>query len=471
MLLMSSSRTWSRREFLGASALTVVTAPLFSRAQTGLVPGFTHRALNGWITDLATEPDPNAAWPSMRLDEPLLKDYRETFALMRRVGFNEIVIWGLYTANNWPLDMKSAVPPERGRKVEQLIANAHEHGIKVLSGLGTYSWGFAEIIKANPKLHGGNANAMCASEPESHAWMERVLDFVFSRFPIDGVSMQSADQGRCQCARCAKLGDAEYHAQLLARTADTIHARWPGKIAGMSNWGVSFGNPKDQATFSKLSRSLDYMIDYNDSARWGGPGYRREFIAGLGCALGTTGGPVVEPPQHWARNRWFLPTCRAVHQHLQALCADGGRACECFYHILANPSSELTWHVAGRTLVDPQAPLEKHLHAALEELYQPRDADSREALAQFFLEAEEAYLRHLPKDECGTLSLEPLVGNRPGPPVYLRDRLKPEQRAAYAAARERLSSVFSKLQPALQSKPRTDRVRACLAAVRKDLQT
>jgi hypothetical protein len=74
MLLMSSSHTWSRREFLGASALTVVGAPLFSRAQTGLLSGFTHRTLNGWITDLATEPDPNAAWPSMRLDEPLLKD-------------------------------------------------------------------------------------------------------------------------------------------------------------------------------------------------------------------------------------------------------------------------------------------------------------------------------------------------------------------------------------------------------------
>ena len=269
----------------------------------------------------------------------MLQDYRETFVQMRRVGFNEIVVWGLYTANNWPLDLKSAVPAERGRRVEQLIASAHDHGIKVLSGLGTYSWGFAEIIKANPKLNGGNANAMCASQPESHRWMERVLEFVFARFPIDGVSMQSADQGRCKCARCARLSDAEYHAQLLSRTAETIKSRWPGKIVGMSNWGVSFGNPRDKETFAKLSRSLDYMIDHNDSARWGGPAYRREFIAALGCALGTTGGPVVEPPQHWARNRWFLPTCRAVHQHLQALHADGGRACEFFYHILANPAA------------------------------------------------------------------------------------------------------------------------------------
>ncbi len=407
----------------------------------------------------------------MRLDDQLLQDYRETFALMRRVGFNEIVVWGLYTANNWPLDLKSAVSSERGRRVEQLIASAHEHGIKVLSGLGTYSWGFAEIIKANPKLNGGNANAMCASEPESHAWMERVLAFVFTRFPIDGVSMQSADQGRCKCPRCSKLGDADYHAQLLARTADLIHAKWPGKIVGMSNWGVSFGNPKDQVTFAKLSRSFDYMIDQNDSARWGGRPYRREFINALGCALGTSGGPVVEPPQHWARDRWFLPTCRAVHRHLQALQADGGRACEFFYHILANPSSELTWHVAGRTLANPQVSLETHLDAVLEELYQPRDAATREALGQFFLEVEDAYLRYLSKDECGTISLEPLVGNRPGPPVYLRDRLKPEQRVVYAAKVERLTASFAKLQSNLQAKARSARVAACLAAVRKDLET
>lgn len=80
----SSSRTWSRRELLGASALTIVGAPVSALAQPGPVSGFAHHTLNGWITELATEPD--------------------------------------------------------------------------------------------PKLNAGNANAMSASEPQSHAWMERVLD-------------------------------------------------------------------------------------------------------------------------------------------------------------------------------------------------------------------------------------------------------------------------------------------------------
>jgi hypothetical protein len=310
---------------------------------------------------------------------------------------------------------------------------------------------------------------MCASVPESQVWMERVLEFVFTRFAIDGVSMQSADQGRCKCEHCRKLGDAEYHAKLLARTAQTIRARWPGKIVGMSNWGVSFGKSQDKGIFAELSRSLDYMIDHNDSARWPGAAYRREFIAGLNCAFGTTGGPVVEPPQHWARDRWFLPTCRRVHTHMQKLFADGGRACEFFFHILANPSSELTWHVAGRTLAEPQAALEKHLHAALEELYQPRDTATRDALGQFFLKAEDAYMRYMPEESCGTLSLEPLVGNRAGPPIYLRDRLKPDQRAAYAAQIESLVSESEKLQTGLRSPVRSGRIRRCLSAVREDL--
>ena len=460
----------NRRAFLRDLALASAAAAISARAADPVAPGgFTHRALNGWITDLATEPDPHAAWPSMRLDERLLQDYRETFALMERIGFNEIVIWGLYTANNWPVDLAGAVTPERGRLVERLIADAHARGIKVISGLGTYNWGFAEIIKANPKLNGGNANAMCASEPESHAWMERVLEFVFTRFAIDGVSMQSADQGRCKCERCAKTDDAGYHATLLARTADTIRARWPGKITGMSNWGVSFGHANDREVFAKMSRSLDYMIDYNDSARNGGAENRRKLIAALGCAFGTTGGLVVEPPQHWARDRWFLPTCRGVHRHLQKLHADGGRACEFFFHIAANPASELTLHIAGRTLAAPAEPLEKHLHSALDELYQPRDADARTALAGFFLDAEQAYFRHLPADECGTLSLEPLISNESGPAVYLRDRLLPAQREMYAREIGRLTGVFEKLRVDLPTAPRVGRITACLSAVPKDL--
>ena len=88
--------------------------------------GFRHRAYLGWITDLDSRPDTNAPWPSMRLDAPLLDDYQRTFALMKRLGYNAIVIWGFYVSRNWPLDIKSEVTPERGAMVSKLIDLAHQ---------------------------------------------------------------------------------------------------------------------------------------------------------------------------------------------------------------------------------------------------------------------------------------------------------------------------------------------------------
>ena len=467
----------SRKEFLGKAGLLLAGTSLSALPVLGAGTNpsssrspYVHRAYNGWITDLASEPDRHAVWPSMRLDERLLADYDETFGLMRRLGFNEIVIWGLYVANNWPVDLASAVPPARGRLVERLIAAAHQRGLKVLSGLGAYSWGFANIIRAHPNLNGGNANAMCASQPESHAWMRRVVDYVFDRFAIDGVSMQPADQGRCPCARCAPIPDAEYHAGLVIRTAEYIRSKWPRMVLGMSNWGLSFGNPRDRETFARLSRSLDYLIDQNNSAQWGGPAYRRQFIAGLGCAFGTTGGPVVEPPQHWPRDRWFLPTCHLVYEHVRALAADGGRACEFFYHILANPSNELTFHVAGRALANPEAPLDRLMADAVDELYRPKDSAARNRLVRFFLEAETAYCQYLARGYCGTISLEPLVSDKPGPPVYVRERLDSKQRVAYARALVELENDWARLRLNLRARTRADRLTACLKNAQADLR-
>jgi hypothetical protein len=352
--------------------------------------------------------------------------------------------------------------------VERLIVDAHENGIRVLSGLGVYSWGFAKILRAHPELGGGNDNAMCSSREESHKWMQRVVDFVFERFDIDGVSMQSADQGRCKCGRCSLMADAEYHTRLISRTADYIRAKWPDKTLGMNNWGVPFHRRESQASLSRMSRSLDYMIDHNNSVRRSGLDYRRAFIQGLDCAFGTGGGPVVEPPQHWRRDRWFLPTCRRVHEHLQQLFAHGGRACEFFFHILANPSSEITFLVAGRTLASPRTSLDELMSEAVQQIYRPRCARAQAALVQLFLDAEEAYFRHLPPDVCSTISLEPLVSSRPGLPVYLRNRLNEEQRNAYCQDIERLSRELQHLRGQFAEQKRLDFAAKCLQNVLRD---
>src|SRR5205085_11263700 len=134
--------------------------------------------------------------------------------------FNEVSLGGMDVPNGGPLDVRNAVTPERGALVERLIASAHRHGLRVLNGFGLYSWGYAKIIAANPRLNGGNPNAMCASEPESWTWARKILDFTFERFPIDGASMQSADRGRCNCDRCKRWTDAQYHARINVQAAN-----------------------------------------------------------------------------------------------------------------------------------------------------------------------------------------------------------------------------------------------------------
>lgn len=434
---------------------------------------FRHRGYLGWITDLASDPDRSAAWPSMRLDAQLLKDYQESFAAMRRLGFNEISVWGLYVSRSWPVDIAGSVSRERGALVEKLIDAAHRQDIRVYSGLGVYSWGFDDIIRAHPKLSRGNANAMCASEAESWLWMQKVLDFVFQRFEIDGVSLQSADQGRCRCDQCKAFSDAEYHALLNVRVSEYIRSRWPKKTIGVNSWGMKFEEPETLPSLKKISEKVDYLIDVHDTSRKRDLGYRKKIIDSLSCDFGTLGGPQVEPPQHWERDRWFLPTLKNAAVHLQELSSEGGRACEYFFHILGNPADELSFWLAGKVLSDPTRSWEKHLEDSIDELYQVRQRATRNALAQIFLDAEQAYLRHLPARMSGTISMEPLVSDKPGPPVYLTKRLSAEQRAAYASEMTAIKVRAEKLLPEIpyHSRPRMDRmsrVVRCLSNVLKD---
>ena len=434
----------------------------------GEKPGFRRRGYLGWITDLDSRPDTNAAWPSMRLDAPLLSDYRATFRLMRRLGFNEATMWGLYVSRAWPVDLASCITPQRGALVRQLIDAAHQQGIRIYAGLGVCSWGFDQIIRAFPRLSRGNPNAMCGSEPESWIWMQAVIDFVFARFPLDGVSLQSADQGRCRCDQCRAYSDTEYHARLNVKTSEYIRSRWRGKTVAVNGWGMNFQDPQSLPPLASMSRSVDYLIDVHDTTRNRDPAHRRKVVESLQCAFGTLGGPQVEPPQHWERDRWFLPTVKRQSEHLVELYAEGGRACEYFFHVLKNPGDEVSFHLAGKVLSGPLTPWQTYLRETIQELYKTKQSATG-ALAEVFIRAEDAYFQHLPGFRSGTISLEPLVSDRPGQPVYLTRRLKPEQRAQYRRDLIAIAGTVHKLAPEVPEKVRLRRVLRGLDNVLKDL--
>jgi hypothetical protein len=455
----------TRRDALKTAGLALPLGLAASDAKA-----FRYRAYPGWITDLDSRPDTHAPWPSMRLDAALLEDYRRTFASMKRLGYNSIVIWGFYVSRNWPLDIRSAVSPERGALVGRLIDAAHEQGIPVYTGLGVYSWGFDEIIRANPSLSRGNPSAMCASQPESWDWMRKIIDFAMTRFPVDGVSLQSADQGRCNCDQCRRWTDTEYHTRLDIRVSEYIRDHWPGRTVAVSGWGMRFDDPASLPALVELSRRIDYLIDVRDSARQRDPSWRRKLAGELACSFGTLGGPQVEPPQHLARDRWFLPTIRRDSEHLSELYAEGGRACEYFFHILENPGDEISFWMAGKTLSQPLVPWSEHLALSIEELYGTSRQSLTDSLAAIFLRAEDAYLRYLPSLRSGTISIEPLVEDHPGPPVYITKQLTAGQRAQYRDNLKAILADLEKLAPEVPEKNRVRKISRCLKNVIGDLE-
>jgi hypothetical protein len=280
--------------------------------------------------------------------------------------------------------------------------------------------------------------------------------------------MQSADQGRCPCDRCKRFTETEYHARLNVRCAEYIHSKYPGKLVAVSGWGMRFEDPASLPHLAALGKHIDYLIDVRDSSRQKDPALRRQVIEALPCAFGTLGGPQVEPPQHWARDRWFLPTIRSVGEHLRDLHADGGRACEWFYHILANPGCEISTWVAARTLAEPGAGWQRHLAASIERIYRTTKPATRDGLAEGFLAAEHAYLRHLPDVRSGTISMEPLVSSDPGPPVYLTKRLTADQCRAYAEDLLRVRQSFANLAADVPDKKRIPFILRAIDNVRKD---
>ncbi len=232
---------------------------------------------------------------------------------------------------------------------------------------------------------------------------------------------------------------------------------------------MRFEDPASLPHLVELSKHIDYLIDVRDSSRRRNPALRRTIIESLQCSFGTLGGPQVEPPQHWQRDRWFLPTIRSVGEHLQSLYGDGGRACEWFYHILANPGCEISTWVAGKVLTDPTTSWRKHLETSIEAIYRVTNHGLRDSLCEAFLTAEDTYLRHLPADYCGTISLEPLVSSEPGPPVYITKWLSAAQRSEYANRLKLARSQFEKLAPDIPEKRRMRLILHCIDNVQKDL--
>jgi hypothetical protein len=417
----------------------------------------------GWLRDLASEPTPHDPWPCIRWDERLLADQIRFLDAQAELGVTYNLAWGLFIDRAWPVPIENVIDGRRAAMLAAFTAAAHERGLKVLAGVGIYSWGFDEVIARVPAVSAGHAHAMCPFREEAWEWQRRVLDFLMEpRWGLDGISMQSADQGRCDCPRCRALSPAEHHAGILIRSAEHVRAGRPDWVIGQASWGLRVDEPGEFEHIRRISQAVDYMVEVRELSA--DAGRRGEIAQGMGCAFGSVGGVFVEPPQHWERLRWFVPCGLGSARALARLWADGGRACEIFYRPFANPAEEVSWRTAARVLAAPSTAPEVALAEAVGAVYGVAGS-AREALADWFARGEAAYFARA--DFVlgrGSLSLEPLVWSEnpaaAGPAIYLRDRMSPAARAEYARDLERLRNELTAIDV-----PRREVVEKTLASI------
>ncbi|GCE30963.1 hypothetical protein KDA_64470 [Dictyobacter alpinus] len=439
---------------------------------------FRHRVLLNWINDISTIARRGKRWPIIDLDEQTLHDYRELFSVIKRWGFDTVAIWGLFISHSWNPDIKHSISEKRKHDIRELIDTAHAQGIRVLGGLGLYSWGFEEIIRTYPEVAkeegrfwwgnfvSDNGVAMCYSTELAKVWQRNVIDFM-GNFGLDGFEMQSADQGRCACHECRKMGEMEYHAAVNAEFGAYIRAKWPAMTIAVSGWGMSFRDETDIPYLRKMSAPLDYMIDVTDQSITGSRPIRKQLIQSLESSFGSLGGTILVPPQRWDRLRWFLPHAELSRNHIASLAADGGNAFEFFAGPLVNPQYEMMTKFVGTILTQPTMSTHEGLALVVEDMFAPRNAGVREDLVQLFLQAETDYFSRI-EPVSGEFDFEPLIGEEAGPAIYL-DRLPGDTLRQYRQDLRKWREAFAQTIKEINKIETGIKVVQCIGAILEDI--
>lgn len=401
------------------------------KASKQINAAFTHRGLVGWINDFRRDRLPNPNWPNVTIDNTTIADITEQLDFMQRTGLNEIVIWGLFTAEGWAPDIVSTVDTTRQGQVKEIISRAHARGIKVLAGLGVYSWGFKRILDADPSVRcASNSDVLNPAAAKSWDYQRAVIDYVFDNYAIDGVSAQSADRGRCYDGTAQS--DVAYHADIIEKTAAHIKSKNPAYIVGVANWGLDMTNPNDLPEWVRMTRHVDYIAEASTALGNNRP-YRQQLAAAIAPAvLGNLGSPFIEPVEHLENSRYFVPTFKLAAAGLKSLYEDGGRAVETYVRRLGNAGDVITIEATAQLESNVNADTELVLRDAIGSIYGISDANAISTLVSAYSNAESAYFN------AAGINFDIVLSSREATTTVLSDllwaRMSQETRTSFFAA-------------------------------------
>ena len=447
---MRNRRQFLKQTSLGAAYLaTGAGLPVAKGKEPGGGRGVLSRAykyriaFGAWINDVRCEPLPLENWPAPQFDDECMRSLLRIMDVQSNAGYNLFDVWGLFATYGWPVDIRSAVDKERRKRINTLVRAAKDRGLKLVLGLGTYSWGYDKIIEAEPAVRGKNADgsphahAMCDANPRSAEYVRKIIDFALGEFDFGGVHLESCDLGCCFCPACAgKDGVVGYNARINRKTADYIRQKWPDKILYVItiNWlhGHPHFNDEEKAHLLELSKHVDCIFDQGHTGFHIDPKERREFVKKMACAYGTSGELWLYHDTRWDRGSYFLPYVRRAVDGLKAQYEDGVRGCLYYQGPASNAGAEVQSFVGGRILCDTGKSAETVLGEAIEVFYRPKDTQTHQKLVNLFFKAEESYFGNWPNQTDAFKKLygfvpgefklwQGLWGSSPGPSSYLKE--------------------------------------------------
>ncbi|MCC6795279.1 MAG: hypothetical protein IT366_09190 [Candidatus Hydrogenedentes bacterium] len=417
-------------------------------------------AFGPWMNDTRTSPLPFSGWPPDVFDDVTVDSILRTLDLNQAFGYNIYDVFGLFATYGWPVDIESAATPERAKRVRRIIRSSHERGLKIICGMGVYSWGFDEIIKAHPEVARKdqlypNEHVMCGSREESWTWQKKLVDFMM-KWEMDGFHLEAADLGRCTCPECMTKwpNQADYFCEISKRTAEYIREKMPDAYILVTtiswvDWNLGF-NERDRDALVQLSKTVDCIFDQGHHGSYVRPPDRKPFIERLNCRWGTSGGLWVYPTYTWDRLQYFLPYPRQTGEHMKSLFDDGGRGVMYYQGPSNNPGVEINIAFGGEFMCHPQKSIEDNLGAVLERIYQPKSPEALSKLTNLVFAAEDAYFKNMDWDAehrylkgnklypgPGELHLSrPITGLYGTPDYLLEPQMTLEGRIAYNVALE-----------------------------------
>ncbi len=446
------------------------------------------------MNDMRCEPLPLENWPAPQLDDECVRSLLRIIELQARAGYNMFDVWGFFATYGWPVDIASAVDTARRKRINTILKAAKDHGIELVLGLGTYSWGYDKIIEADPAVRGRNpdgsphAHAMCGANPKSAEYVRKIVDFTLGEWDFGGVHLESCDLGCCFCAECAgKDGVVGYNARINQKTAQYIKQKWPRKTVYVItiNWlhGHPHFNQEEKAQLLELSKCVDCIFDQGHTGFHIDPQERRDFIRRMSCAYGTSGDLWLYHDTRWDRSSYYLPYVRRAVDGLKAQFDDGVRGCLYYQGPPNNAGAEVQCFVGGRILSDPEKSAENVLGEAIELFYKPKDVSTHRKLVDIFFRAEEAYFGNWPKQAEAFKKLygyvpgefklwQGLWGTSPGPSSYLKEpMLDAKGRKTYKQGLISILQEFPSLEDKCRDQGRLQNIKRSIMITLNSLNT